>query len=1519
MKSSVVYRWSFFIFLFIGFYANGYAQNNFHRTLGNSNTIEIFGADTTNDNHFITTGRIITGGGTSLLFASKIRLNASGDTIVRWQRRYSPSNDGSQSAGQAVITDADGNYIIVGYHKPTNLAEQIFVGKANPNGNWIWRNNYGSPNLNGRGLCITENKLDTSYIIGGYQENVAGNKDGIILHINKNGTLRYSQRIGSTQEDIITGIFNMGLHGVAVGYTNVNGNYDAWTFRYETAPFLVNNIRTIGTAQDEKVNGVVGPTLTSSSNTVFHSMHMVGTHTNAQGNKDVMAIAYNFMNNTIESAVRLSSPQDDEGTCISYVLSTGTIIGGTTKAIGDTNRDAFVLMTGFPALNGIETIQKVGICGKDEAIYAVTNKKQSHLLAVGSSNTYATNNIKRGYFLKSQGFNIDFGCKQNNFNELTYNTLAATSQSAISQFTTTDITSSTNVTNNIGNNLLGESHITQNVCNQTINCTNFTVSLGKDTLVCGANSYTLNANFPCATYLWSNNATTPSITVTQSGTYWVQVQYENCIARDTVVVTIGSNATTAGNSTSLWYFGEGAGLSFNVSPTAVLNNGATNTTQATSVMCDATGNLLFYADTKVYNKNHQVMAGSTGMNSNATQPQIAVPVPNQSNKYRIFHIRNIAGLFYTEIDLSLNNGLGGVTSENNNISAVSASQQLAATGDDNGGVWIVYHARGNNQLRAYRYTSSGIGNAVISSIGANHSNDVESDEGFLKFSPNGSRACITNITNGTVELLNFNKTTGQFSNLINLSVTNPFGVEFSPDGTKLYVSTRNATQIFQFNLSAGNAAAINASRVQIGTLPANANPTYLEALLRGQDGRIYVSHKKYEENFLSVISNPNSIGTASNFVYKAIDLGSKKTVTSLPNIPVNLFTPSSNIPVTFTYSDTCAGTSTQFAHTAGNNVPVVWNFGNPASGSANTSTLPNPQHTYHTAGTYQVLLIILRTCGNDTIKKTITILPRPTKPFSSSDTVICGNSFTLNAKNAGASYQWSTGQVSQTINVTTAGLYSVIINLNGCTNSDSVNISFSPSPQAPDFTISGSCEGSPTNFMAVNANPNFTYTWKFHDNQTATGLTASKIYNTAGNYNVKLVVSSPSCGKDSITKQANIAPLPPINLKNIDTCLQEGAVITLQAFPQGQTFFFQWSTGAGTPTINVTESSVIWLTLTKDNCTSRDTATITIRRPPVRNFTFRNNCVTDPIVFNATQPRPDHVYTWRFGNGQTATGASVTHLYSSPNTYSVTMKYDGFCGKDSITKDVTVLPGATVTIEGAEERVLCEGQNLILTALADTGVSLLWSSGQTSKSITVTSGGKYIVRAQRGSCTSIDSVRVNFRPAGNFDITATPVSTVICPLRNELITLTLPTVITNFPQFTWVNPSSSSKSIDVTQAGTYTAEALDQFGCKTTKSITIKELCETTLFVPRAFSPNGDNKNEEFTIFGQNIQKFEIRIYNRWGELVFYSDDINKRWDGKLLGVLVPSGTYVWTIQYEGEFADGKRQKTEKGEVVVLY
>jgi gliding motility-associated-like protein len=126
---------------------------------------------------------------------------------------------------------------------------------------------------------------------------------------------------------------------------------------------------------------------------------------------------------------------------------------------------------------------------------------------------------------------------------------------------------------------------------------------------------------------------------------------------------------------------------------------------------------------------------------------------------------------------------------------------------------------------------------------------------------------------------------------------------------------------------------------------------------------------------------------------------------------------------------------------------------------------------------------------------------------------------------------------------------------------------------------------------------------------------------------------------------------------------------------------------------------------------------------------------------------------------------------------------------------------------------------------------------------------------------------------------------------------------------------ATTPSITVRQPGLYSITATNYCGSRFAAVELVRGVCK--LYVPTAFSPNGDGVNDIFLPgFGEGISQYEMQVYNRWGQKVFTSTDRNKGWDGRFNGRMVP-GVYTWVIAYREAAAPGVVQRM-KGTVLVV-
>jgi gliding motility-associated-like protein len=136
------------------------------------------------------------------------------------------------------------------------------------------------------------------------------------------------------------------------------------------------------------------------------------------------------------------------------------------------------------------------------------------------------------------------------------------------------------------------------------------------------------------------------------------------------------------------------------------------------------------------------------------------------------------------------------------------------------------------------------------------------------------------------------------------------------------------------------------------------------------------------------------------------------------------------------------------------------------------------------------------------------------------------------------------------------------------------------------------------------------------------------------------------------------------------------------------------------------------------------------------------------------------------------------------------------------------------------------------------------------------------------------------------------------------------------PAFGLDDPYSSNPLATVTSDVTYSVLATTSAGCKGEAKVTLRVYDGPEIYVPTAFTPNGDGKNDVFKPFPVGIKSYTyLRVFNRWGQLVFATTSFNQGWDGKINGKIQPSGTYVWMV--EGITKNDKKI-TKQGTVTLI-
>lgn len=439
---------------------------------------------------------------------------------------------------------------------------------------------------------------------------------------------------------------------------------------------------------------------------------------------------------------------------------------------------------------------------------------------------------------------------------------------------------------------------------------------------------------------------------------------------------------------SNWYFGDYAGLTWNTlqanGDPMYLMDGALSTNEGVATISDAQGNLLFYSDgVHIWDSMHQIMSNTLATSTggillgdySSTQSAVFIPKPLNANTYYIFTVdaqTGYGGFAYSRVDMTMNGGLGNVdVNEKNIILETPSTEKITAVKHANGlNFWVISHGWNTNIFYAYLVTSSGVqvGSSVISSVGTIHTGANTNTIGYMRASPDGSKVALAMRDLFQWEVFQFDNTTGQLSNAINLvspTYYYAYGVEFSPDNNILY--TGSVKDIYQWDLSSYNATAITSSIQMVSN-----NTCYISAIQLAPDQKLYVS--RTGEPYMGCITDPNIYGLSCNYVDSAVLLGPTLNQANVCLLGLPTFVSSFFVSTDFSYFADCEN-DTVFFYTSNNpNIDSTsWNFDFPTTDPFYhlTSYTDINYFLYPSPGIYQVELISYSGTYCDTLYQTV--------------------------------------------------------------------------------------------------------------------------------------------------------------------------------------------------------------------------------------------------------------------------------------------------------------------------------------------------------------------------------------------------------------------------------------------------------------------------------------------------------------------------------------------------------------------
>lgn len=520
---------------------------------------------------------------------------------------------------------------------------------------------------------------------------------------------------------------------------------------------------------------------------------------------------------------------------------------------------------------------------------------------------------------------------------------------------------------------------------------------------------------------------------------------------------------------------------------------------------------------------------------------------------------------------------------------------------------------------------------------------------------------------------------------------------------------------------------------------------------------------------------------------------------------------------------------------------------------------------------------------------------------------LCNGSISINLINGYYPYfyLWSNGDTTASINNLCVNNYSVTVTDNvGCSHTLPFSISQPPVLTATILSLtSASCDpANPNTGSAVvtpsGGTPNYTYTW----NNSLHDSLITNLY--AGTYQVT-VYDANNCNtvlNVDINDPSNLAiATTSQNTQCYGSCDGNAQVsITTQGIPP---YSYLWNNGSDSTSISNLCSGYYTITVTDSIYCARiqyvyvnqpDSINSKISSPGINCFGGTTSA-TGSVINGGTSP---YSYSWSTG----ASGTIITNL--TPGTYWLYVTDSHNCPDSTfvvITQPEVLMYNSNLSPTKCSRS--CNGTSQVIPYGGTSPYNYIWSTGSISSSIYNLCEGVYNVTiSDSKGCTTTESFNIeNSDSYPQVDAT-TNNNTIFAGQSTQLFA-----VSSSSNLFTWtpintlngVHLQNPTASPPITM--TYLVSVLDGFGCTNTDTVTIYVIdvvCgEPYIYVPNAFTPNNDNNNDILYVKADIASKIYFAIYDRWGELVFSTTDVNKGWDGTFRGKAEDPAVFAYYLK----------------------
>ena len=939
-----------------------------------------------------------------------------------------------------------------------------------------------------------------------------------------------------------------------------------------------------------------------------------------------------------------------------------------------------------------------------------------------------------------------------------------------------------------------------------------TISASGSTAICQGASVTLTAS-TAASYLWSNGATSQSITVLNPGAYTVQTSNGSCIA-NSAPTTVSLNPVptaniTANGSTTFCSGGQ-------VTLAATTGNNFTylwsNGSTAATLITAAAGNYSVTV-TNSFGCSATSAAQAVVVNALPTVPAISGSATVCSNAQTL-----------------LSNTLSGGVYSISNPSVATIGQNSGLVSGLNAGAAVVsYTVTNTNGCTATATLPFTVLAAPAASVSANGSTSfcqgasltLTSSAGASYAWNTGATTPSITTTAGGAYAVTVTAANGCSAQSQNMTLTvNPLPTVASTTGSATVCS--NGTTLLGNTTGGGVWSSSN-------TAFATVNPT--SGLVTGvAAGALNINYTLTNSSGCSAVSSkPMTVITPTAATIGAsgtttICQGSNVTLTASSSSSYLWSTGATTQSITVAQSGPYSVTTVNNGCTAVSATTTVTVVNPPVAsisangltalcsgGSVTLTAAPATTYLWSTGATTQAITV--STAGNYSVTATsngcaatsaptaVTLQATPSAAVTAGGaTSFCqGGSVTLTAASAG-SYLWSNGANTQSITVAAGGSYSVNVSTNGCSaTSTPTVVSILPSPTAV-VTNTGSttfCAGGSVVLNAPTAptGSTFTYVWRLNGNPISGATAQTYTASAAGVYSL-VVSNNQGCTATSGNTTVVVNALPTATITpSGTTTICAGASVTLSA-PAGAAYV--WSNGATTQSITASTAGAYTVTVNSNGCTATSSATtVTVNALPIATISASgatNLCQGNSVTLTAS---PATTYLWSTG----ATTPSIT--VSTAGNYSVSNSTNGCTATSAPTTiNVQALPSASIAVIGAT--TFCQGASVTLTA--SSAGSYLWSNGATTQTIVATTPGNYTVQVSSNGCSATSSavpVVVNALPTAGINAVG---PTSFC--QGGTVTLTA----TPASSYLWSNGATTS-SITVNTSGSYGVQLTNALGC----------------------------------------------------------------------------------------------------------